>query len=77
MAATIIVLGIYMHLYDCRSDGGVVDNTIDYQSRDRKIDPPPHRFSGLSDETLNRGLSVLPRCWWDVKPSSLTHSLTI
>ena len=24
----------------CRSGGGVVDNTLDYQSRDRKIDPP-------------------------------------
>ena len=35
-----------------RSGSGVVDNTLDYQSRGRKIDP---RFSGLSDETLNRG----------------------
>ena len=31
---------------------GVVDNTLDYQSMDPKIDP---RFSGLSDETLNQG----------------------
>ena len=28
-----------------------MDNTLDWQSRDRKIDT---RFSGLSDETLNR-----------------------
>ena len=29
-------------LYICsfRSGGGLVDNTLDYQSRDRKIDPP-------------------------------------
>ena len=30
-----------------------MDNTLDYQSRDRKFDP---RFSGLSDGTLNRDL---------------------
>ena len=35
-----------------RSGGSVVDITLDRQSRDREIDP---RFSGLSDETLNRG----------------------
>ena len=35
-----------------RSGSAVVDNTLDYQSRDHKIDP---RFSGLSDETLNQG----------------------
>ena len=47
-----------------RSDGSEMDYTLDYQSRDRKIDP---RFPGLSDETLNRGpVSVWPRCWWDV-----------
>ena len=28
-----------------KSGGGVVDNTLDYQSKDRKIAP---RFSGLS-----------------------------
>ena len=33
------------------SGGSVVYHTLCYQSRDRKIDP---RFSGLSDETLNR-----------------------
>ena len=38
--------------YDYKSGGSVVDNTLDYQSRDRKIDPPLLRFS---DETLNRG----------------------
>ena len=35
-----------------RSRSSVVNNTLDYQSMDPKIDP---RFSGLSDETLNRG----------------------
>ena len=34
------------------SGGGVVDTTIDYQSRDLRSMP---RFSGLSDETLNPG----------------------
>ena len=29
-----------------RSGGGVVDNTLDYQSRDRKIDPPLLRSFG-------------------------------
>ena len=47
---------------------------LDYQARDRMIDP---RFSGLSDETLNRGpVSVNPRCWWDVKPV-FTHSVEV
>ena len=33
------------------------------------------RFSGLSDETLNRGpVSVRSRCWWDVK-REFTHSV--
>ena len=35
-----------------RSGGGLVDNTLYYQSRDSKIES---RLSGLSDETLNRG----------------------
>ena len=57
----------------CRRDGSVVDKTLDYQSRDRKIIP---RFSALWDETLYRGpVSVWPRCWWDVKPE-FTHSLS-
>ena len=29
-----------------RSGGGVVDNTLDYQSRGRKIDPPLLRSFG-------------------------------
>ena len=43
------------HYYCCyfRSGGSVVANTIDYQSRDRKIDLPLLRF--ISDKTLNRG----------------------
>ena len=53
-----------------RSGRSVVDNTLDYQSRDRKIDPC---FSGLSDETLNWGpILVWPHCWWDLKPE-FTH----
>ena len=51
---------VYMKLYvltnltlNFRSGGGVVENTLDYQSRDSKIDSPLP--SGLSDETLNRG----------------------
>ena len=40
------------YLGTCRSGSSVVDNTLAYQSSDRKIDPP---LSGLSDETLNRG----------------------
>ena len=35
-----------------RSGGGVVDNTLDCQPTDGNIKP---RFSGLSNETLNRG----------------------
>ena len=34
-----------------RSDGIIVDNTLDYESRDHKSDNP---LFGLSDETLNR-----------------------
>ena len=34
-----------------RSGGGVVDNTLDHQSRDLKIDPPLL----LLDDTLNQG----------------------
>ena len=40
-----------------------MDNTLDYQFRDHKIDPC---FSSLSDETLNR----------DVKPKFITHLRT-
>ena len=43
---------LFFSLDFARSGGGVVDNTPDHQSRDRKVNP---RFSGLSDETLNRG----------------------
>ena len=39
-------------LWAARSGGGVVDNTLDYQSRIARSIP---RFSGLSGETLNRG----------------------
>ena len=35
-----------------RIGGGVVDNMLDYQSRDHKIDPPLLRSFG---KTLNRG----------------------
>ena len=38
---------IWVISFDRRSGGGVVDNTLDYQSRNRKIP----RFSGLSEET--------------------------
>ena len=52
-----------------------MDNTLDYQSRDRKIDP---RFSSLSDETLNFKTEV-PSPYNLVfggtfNPSLLTHS---
>ena len=33
-------------LSNARSGGGVVDNTLDYQSRGRKIDPPLLRSFG-------------------------------
>ena len=50
------VLDIIYHLYCAatgfRSGGSVVNNTLDYESRNRWIDS---RSSGLSDETLNRG----------------------
>ena len=49
---TIILIMLYYIYPKQRSGGGVVDNTLDYQSRGLKINP---RFSGLSDETLNRG----------------------
>ena len=38
-----------------RSGGSVVDHALDYQSRDRKIDPLLWLISGLSGLTLNRG----------------------
>ena len=47
----------YNYYFYTPSGGGVVDNTLDYQSRDREIDPLLHR---PSDETLNLGpISVL------------------
>ena len=57
-----------------RSGSGVVDNTLDYQSRDCKIKFP--RFFGLSDETLNRGpfsimILLLVGC------QTRVHSLTL
>ena len=39
-----------------RSSRSVVDNTLDYQSRDHKIDP---HFSCLSEETLNKRSRLL------------------
>ena len=65
--------------FHTRSGGGVVDNTLDYQSRDRLgIARSILHFSDLSDETLNRGPVPSP---YDLivgatlDPSSLTHSL--
>ena len=53
--------------------GGVVDNMLDYRSRDREIDT---RFSGLSEETLNRGsISYDLIVGGTLNPSSLTHSV--
>ena len=40
-----IYIYIYTHTHN-RSGGGVVDNTLDYQSRGRKIDPPLLRSFG-------------------------------
>ena len=37
---------VYYFSFLSRSGGGVVDNTLDYQSRDRKIDPPLLRSFG-------------------------------
>ena len=37
-----------------RSGGGVVDNTLDYQSRDRKLDPPLHRSFGRDFKPRSR-----------------------
>ena len=37
-----------------RRGGGVVDNTLDYQSRDRKIDPPLHRSFGRDFKPRSR-----------------------
>ena len=54
---------LYICSFIIRSGGGIVDNTLDYQSRDRKIDP---HFSSFSDETLKRGPTL-----------SLTHSLSL
>ena len=45
-SATLNKTGFNFQLFDAlyllksRSGGGVVDNTLHYQSRDRKIDPP-------------------------------------
>ena len=37
-----------------RSGGGVVDNTLDYQSRGRKIDPPLLRSFGWDFKPRSR-----------------------
>ena len=37
-----------------RNGGGVVDNTLDYQSRDRKIDPPLPRSFGWDFKPRSR-----------------------
>ena len=44
----VVVLLFYVHRKHLRSrsGGGVVDNTLDYQSRGRKIDPPLLRSFG-------------------------------
>ena len=39
----LLASGVHEHM---RSGGGVVDNTLDYQSRGRKIDPPLLRSFG-------------------------------
>ena len=36
----------FIYSFYKRSGGGVVDNTLDYQSRGRKIDPPLLRSFG-------------------------------
>ena len=54
-----------------RSGGSIVNNMLDYQSRDCKINP---HFSGLPYETLNRGpVSISPFCWRDVKSRVQSH----
>ena len=42
ITATLMILGVYKHpgLIPGRSGDSVVDNTLDYQSKDRKIIPP-------------------------------------
>ena len=40
--------------WEFRSGGGVVDNTLDYQSRDRKIDPPLLRSFGWDFKPRSR-----------------------
>ena len=46
------IVGLANHLG--RSGSGVVDNTLDYQSRDRKIDPPLHRSFGRDFKPRSR-----------------------
>ena len=63
-----------LHLYFLpfnRSGSSVVDNTLDYKSRDRKIDPPLLRSFGL-DFKPRYDLVVSGT----LNPSSLTHSLS-
>ena len=63
-----IVKDIYFITWLLRSGGSVVDCTLDYNPGVTRSIP---RFSGLSDETINRGpVSVWTSCWWD------THLLT-
>ena len=47
-----------------------MDHTLDYQSRDRKIDPLL-----LFDEISNQGPSPYDLVGGTLNPSSLTHSL--
>ena len=45
---------IFLHFYLTRSGDGVVDNTLDYQYRGRKIDPPLLRSFGCDFKPRSR-----------------------
>ena len=72
METQLVSVPFSLNSFRTKGGSGVVDNMLDYQSRDREIDP---RFSDLSDETLNRDpVPVWPHRCWDVKPEFI-HSL--
>ena len=56
-----------------RSNSTLVDYTLDYQSNDRKIDPP---FSSLSDATWNPGSVSVSLYDLVVRYVTQFHSLT-
>ena len=59
------------------SRSGVVDNTLDYQSRDRKIDPPLFRSFGWNFKPWSRLCMTSLLVGHYTRVHSLTHLIAI